>query len=215
MVQFRGQHLYYYQGWQRTHRAPYLIFSGVAVSAGAQLRKLKRTPILDRKEDEPYMRGAPFVLADGAGLRMWYVHCEHWQIVGGAPRYHVQIRTATSSDGLQWVSHPEPCLRPIGKEYAVGRPWVIRSTDSYEMWFSIRSADRPYRLGHAKSADGLVWTRTDREVPQAEASCAGWDSEMVCYPCVIDHNGRRLMFYNGNGHGRTGFGVAEWLGDYP
>jgi hypothetical protein len=27
---------------------------------------------------------------------------------------------------------------------------------------------------------------------------------------VIDVNGRRLMFYNGNRHGATGFGVAEF-----
>jgi hypothetical protein len=31
---------------------------------------------------------------------------------------------------------------------------------------------------------------------------------MICYPAVVDVNGRRLMFYNGNRHGATGFGVA-------
>jgi hypothetical protein len=31
---------------------------------------------------------------------------------------------------------------------------------------------------------------------------------MICFPCIVDAGGRRLMFYNGNGHGSTGFGVA-------
>jgi hypothetical protein len=33
---------------------------------------------------------------------------------------------------------------------------------------------------------------------------------MVCYSYVIDVGNRRYMFYNGNGHGATGFGVALW-----
>jgi hypothetical protein len=35
-----------------------------------------------------------------------------------------------------------------------------------------------------------------------------WDSEMICYPFVFDHAGRRYMLYNGNGYGKTGFGIA-------
>jgi hypothetical protein len=31
---------------------------------------------------------------------------------------------------------------------------------------------------------------------------------MICYAAVIDVNGQRLMFHNGNRHGATGFGVA-------
>ena len=29
-----------------------------------------------------------------------------------------------------------------------------------------------------------------------------FENEMVCYPFVIEDNGRRLMFYNGNGFGQ-------------
>ena len=41
-----------------------------------------------------------------------------------------------------------------------------------------------------------------------DVSPSGWDSEMVCYPHVFDHKGKRYMLYNGNGYGRTGFGLA-------
>jgi len=30
----------------------------------------------------------------------------------------------------------------------------------------------------------------------------------ICYPYVFDHAGSRYMLYNGNGYGRTGFGIA-------
>ena len=38
----------------------------------------------------------------------------------------------------------------------------------------------------------------------------GGDSEMIEYPFVFDHDGQRFMLYNGNGYGRSGFGVAVW-----
>jgi hypothetical protein len=33
---------------------------------------------------------------------------------------------------------------------------------------------------------------------------------MVAYPFVFDWRSRRFMIYNGNGYGRTGFGLARW-----
>ena len=213
VVEFGGRRLFHYQGWQRTSKAPYLIFTGAAVEAGmgGPLRKLSRTPVLDRTPHEPSMRGAPCVLVEGEHLRMWYVNCVRWQLVNGAPRYLVDIRTTTSADGLQWPAEGSVCLAPQGDEYAVGRPSVLRTSDGYEMWFSVRSTTRPYHLAHARSADGVKWTRSDASHPLVEASAQGWDSEMVCYPNVIERDGQRLMFYNGNQHGRSGFGVARWM----
>ena len=41
-----------------------------------------------------------------------------------------------------------------------------------------------------------------------DVSPNGWDSEMICYPYVFDHGRNRYMLYNGNGYGKTGFGLA-------
>ena len=62
-------------------------------------------------------------------------------------------------------------------------------------------------IGYAESDDGLHWVRKDAEVGTGKSD-TGWDSEMICYPCVVDVKGRRYMFYNGNRHGSTGFGYA-------
>ena len=37
---------------------------------------------------------------------------------------------------------------------------------------------------------------------------SGCDSEMICYPCLFDFEGKRYMTYNGNEYGKTGFGIA-------
>lgn len=215
-VEWQGRRLFYYQGWQRTTRAPYLIFTGVALPLDGdedRLQRLQATPVLDRRADEATMRAAPWVIADGDRLRMWYVSCVRWQIVQGAPRYHVEIRTTTSDDGIRWSNDSVVCLVPQGHEYAVGRPCVRKTGRGYEMWFSVRSSARPYHLAHAHSEDGVHWVRSGPEValPQASASRTAWDAEMVCYPCVIEHAGHVYLFYNGNQHGRTGFGVARWF----
>jgi predicted GH43/DUF377 family glycosyl hydrolase len=201
----------YYQGWQRAERVPYLIFTGLATrghdDGGAQ--KHSRTPILDRNEDDPFLRGAPFVLRDGEGFRMWYVSARRWVRDEHGVHYDIVIKHARSADGVSWDADPEPCLTPDDDgEYAVGRPCVLHEDGIYRMWYSIRSFQEPYRIGYAESGDGLRWTRRDAEAGIARSD-HGWDSEMICYAYVVRVRGRLLMFYNGNQHGRSGFGYAE------
>jgi hypothetical protein len=71
------------------------------------------------------------------------------------------------------------------------------------MWFCHRGA--AYRIAHAESADGLHWVRRP---PDIDVTPGDWDGEMIGYPCVFEHQGRRYMLYNGNRYGATGFGVA-------
>lgn len=87
---------------------------------------------------------------------------------------------------------------------AAARPCVQRTKAGYEMFYSKRSAQiskRDYRIGYAYSADGKTWVKQPSGL---EPSASGWDSEMVCYACPIDN----FVFYNGNGFGESGLGVA-------
>lgn len=206
-----GRKLMYYIGWQRAERVPYLLFTGLAESPDgiAPFARRQRTPVLDRTDSEPFSRSAPCVAVDQQGFRAWYWSCERWSDEGDGVHYNNVIRSARSLDGVRWVADARPCIAPDGKEeYSVGRPWVVRDADRYHMWYSIRSKSEPYRIGYAESRDGVAWQRRDDVVGIARSD-GGWDSEMVCFPCVVDADGRRLMFYNGNRHGATGFGVAE------
>ncbi|HEX7705919.1 MAG TPA: hypothetical protein VF701_05610 [Thermoanaerobaculia bacterium] len=203
----------YYIGWQRCERVPYMLFTGLATSAGSsQFERTRRVPVLDRTDSEPFSRSAPFVLRERDAWRMWYWSCEEWTVDHGTVHYNNVIRHATSTDGVAWTGG-EIVLRPEGEEYAVGRPWVVRDGAVYRMWFSARSFSLRYTIGYAESSDGLHWIRRSGDVlPRSEA---GWDSEMVCYPAVIDTPAGRLLFYNGNRHGQSGFGYAMIEAEIP
>lgn len=211
-----GRPALYYIGFQRAERVPYMLFTGLAFGRPGleHWDRWARTPILDRTDREPFSRSAPCVLHEDGGYRMWYWSCRRWTpTTEGPPHYINALMHARSADGLAWHSDPAPCLEPaLPDEYALGRPAVVRDGEVYRMWFSARSHGRAYAIGYAESADGLRWARDDGRAGIARSE-AGWDGEMICYPAVIDLNGRRLMFYNGNRHGATGFGVAEWERD--
>lgn len=73
------------------------------------------------------------------------------------------------------------------------------------MWYAVRGEH--YIIGYAESNDGYTWTRKDH-LAGINVSESGWDSEMIEYPFIFDHKDNRYMFYNGNGYGRTGIGLA-------
>ena len=137
---------------------------------------------------------------------MWYGSNLRWG-AESADMQHV-IKSARSSDGLNWLRDPEPAVGfSTPGEYALARPCVVREDGQFRMWFATRG--ERYRIGAAVSGDGREWTRCDEEWGlRPEGS--GWDSEMVCYPCVIRHKERYYLLYNGNGYGKDGFGVAVW-----
>lgn len=210
IIDLNGLKYMYYHGFQRAERVPYLLFTGLAIGSpgGTRFVKHSRVPVLDRIDADPFIRAAPSVISDGDLLKMWYVSCVGWSHRHGGLHYHCNIRYATSRDGVDWKSHDHVCLEPVGEdEYAVGRPCVLREEGLYRMWYSRRSFSEPYAMGYAESTDGLAWERKDGQVGIYKSEL-GWDSEMVCYPCVVDVAGRRLMFYNGNRRGASGFGYA-------
>jgi hypothetical protein len=203
-----GRRVLYYIGWQRCARVPYKMFTGLAELQGHRLRRASAAPLMDRTGAEPFLRANPSVLVENGRYRAWYVSATGWTTVDDQPYPRYVIRHAESADGLRWSDGGPVCIGHDGpEEFGISRPWVVRDADRYRMWYSVRSRTAPYRLGYAESADGLTWVRQDEQVG-LERSATGWDAEMICFPAVIDVHGRRWMFYNGNRHGASGFGVA-------
>ena len=119
------------------------------------------------------------------------------------------LNHATSVDGHEWTRLGLAVPYERGVAQAFSRPTVVIDPNGYHMWFSYRSGKpgQKYRIGHAYSTSGENWELrlADGDIDIAES---GWDSEMIEYPFVFDHKGQRFMLYNGNGYGRTGFGLA-------
>lgn len=204
-----GKLFLYYVGWQRCERVPYMLFTGLATSVdGNTFERCFRTPILDRTTAEPFLRSGPTIVATDCGFKMWYNSALGWTTVAGNKYPTYVIRSAESADGVEWKEVGGTSIDFMdASEYGLARPWVIKGPDVYRMWYSIRSRKQPYRIGYAESFDAVRWTRKD-DCAGISVSQTGWDSEMICYPCVADIDGSHYMFYNGNRHGSTGFGYA-------
>jgi hypothetical protein len=213
VVRAGGELRLYYAGFQKQTKIAYTMFTGLAVShdGGDVFRRASTTPVLDRSQAEPFFRTAAWLLAGESEWRAWYIGGGGWIAdAGRSPLPTYRLLTLESRDGAVWPRSGDLCLEPSGDEIGFGRPCVLRSAAGYRMWYSVRRRNG-YRLGYAESPDGRVWRRWDDRVdipPQP-----GFSDAMSCYPAVVSHGDRLLMFYNGNGYGRTGIGVAELAAD--
>ena len=206
LVHLNSRRFLYYIGWNLGVTVPWRNSIGLAISNGPNqpFVKISSAPIMDRDHNDPFSLSYPWVAFDGPTWRMWYGSNLRW----GKKKEEMEhlLKYAESDDGIYWrrdgkisVGFKSPT------EYAIARPCVRKDNNRYRMWYSYRGES--YRIGYAESHDGKSWTRLDEQAG-IDVSPSGWDSEMIEYPHVFDHNGDRFMLYNGNGYGRTGFGLA-------
>jgi hypothetical protein len=203
----------YYAGWQLTPRARYLLFTGLAFSddGGDSFVRHQETPILDRTPDEFIVRTGAHVMHDpDSGIwKIWYAAGSNLVETHGKQVPTYRMGYLESRDGLVWPGKSVTVLDPQGPdEYGFGRPHIRKIGGLYEMWYSVRSHSKGYRIGYATSEDGVSWRRRDDECG-LDRSASGWDSEMTCFASIIQNEFGTFMFYNGNGFGLTGVGVAR------
>lgn len=206
----RGDEKYlYYFGWNRGTTVAFHVFSGLAVSrdGGDLFERIHRTPILDRIPEDPFLATAPCVLPTKTGWQAWYASGESYDIFDKGtyyPRY--RIKTAYSEDGITWDRKGDVCIDfSSSDEFAITRPCVRAMKDGYEMWYCRKGT--AYRMGYARSSNGVHWTRHDDEVG-IDCSIDGWDSVMMEYAHVFSHGNHDFMLYNGNEYGSAGIGLA-------
>jgi len=216
LVECGDEQWMYYIGWNVRGLVPYHVSIGLAVSrnGGESFERASAGPILDRSFREPYFTTTPCVLREQGRWRMWYASGRGWREIDGKwePAYHVNY--AESSDGILWNSAMAACI-DAGEDFAVCRPVVFKQIAGYGMLYSHRCLTQyrtdpalAYRLGYAESVDGVAWQRRDEAVG-IERSSDGWDAEMTEYCLLHQHGEETYLLYNGNGFGRSGFGIAR------
>ena len=198
-----------FMGWQSSGKTHWRGDIGrLEVNPDLTLKLDNELPFMTMDDVDHISLSYPWVMKFGeSDYRMWYGSTITWD-AGNREMLHV-INSASSVDGHYW--HREGLAVPfeLGKAQAFSRPTVIENKEQgYDMWFSYRSGSgEKYRIGYAHSVDGNQWfLRLDQA--NIDVSSSGWDSEMIEYPFVFDHKGYRYMLYNGNEHGKTGFGLA-------
>ncbi|MFT3733887.1 MAG: hypothetical protein QM776_02475 [Rhodocyclaceae bacterium] len=205
----------YYTGWSRGGNVPYRVSCGLAISTdgGYSFKRAFDGPVVDRTRFEPHMTMSPCVLHTGKQWQMWYGSGLSWVEVAGKMEPIYVIKYATSADGKCWQQPDQLCIAQQHPLEANTRPAVLATNDGYEMWFSyrhsrdFRDGAGGYRIGRALSLNGVDWQRQD-DPPDLQPGLQDWSSHMMAYPSIIRVNGQAIMFHNGDGFGRAGFGYS-------
>jgi predicted GH43/DUF377 family glycosyl hydrolase len=206
----------YYAGWTRCESVPFNAAIGLAVSrdGGETFQRLGDGPVLSYSADEPFLLGSPRIRRFNGAWQLWYVAGRRWQMTDGKPEPVYKIRMATSDNGIDWVKHGRDLVADkLDEQECQACPDVTWRNGRYHMFFSYRDIrnykgrEGGYRIGYASSLDMVNWQRKD-DLVDIGLSESGWDSEMVNYPHLFELKGKTYMFYQGNGMGRAGFGLA-------
>jgi hypothetical protein len=221
IVNYNNKKYLYYIGWNVGNKIAYHNSVGLAISEdnGKSFQKFSQGPLWDRNYIEPYFSGTTCVIIDDGVWKNWYLSCTGWKVVNGKsePRYH--IKYAESKDGIEWNRKGSIAIDfKNDNEAGIVKSSVIKEDGIYKMWYSYRNytnyrtdKKNSYKIGYAESNNGITWDRLDNSdlCMDTSENEADWDGTMVEYPHVVDVKGKRLMFYNGNGFGESGFGYAE------
>jgi hypothetical protein len=215
---FKDDHLYlYYAGWSQCKNVPYKNFTGLAISDnnGVSFTKYSEAPVFSLGQHDPLSATGPCIIFRDNHYIAIYSTGIDWLEINGKFEHTYLLTYALSKDAIHWESSGKIIINPIHEFEADCRPTIIDREGVYHMWFSTRGShnfrnpgNTAYRLGYAFSTDLINWTRDDSNVG-IDVSDEGWDSDMICYPHIVKVGNRYLMFYNGNGFGKSGFGYAE------
>lgn len=206
----------YYIGWSRRIDIPYHNNLGLAISEdnGITWKKFSKGPIFHTSYNEPGYIGTVDILIEDDIWRMWYLSCREWIEHEGKIEPIYDIKYAVSKDGIKWDPTNDVCIPLKGEEGGISSARILKISDTeYKMWFSVRdkidyrtNPEKSYRIESAFSTDGIKWTRNGLEMGRSLNE--SWDDFMVAYPYIIKEGTKKIMFYNGNGFGKTGIGYS-------
>jgi hypothetical protein len=200
----------YYIGWSLRKDIPYHNTLGLAISTddGTTWKKYSEGPIFSTSSEEPGFIGTSKIIKEGRKWTMYYLSCREWIKNGEKIEPIYDIKIAVSKDGIRWNPTNEVAVPLLGNEGGISSFQSLGD----KAWFSIRgktnyrdNKEESYKIKTSNRVNGK-WVR-DEEI-DLDVSEEGWDSEMVAYPFVIEEKNKLILFYNGNGFGKTGIGYA-------
>jgi predicted GH43/DUF377 family glycosyl hydrolase len=210
VTKIKEDYYLYYTGWNQQNRIPFQTFCGIA-KLSCDFKYAERVyeiPILERSETEPLSVGACFVTYNPYKniYIMWYESCNKWIVDKTNSNCFFSINLAFSNDGFNWKRENKKCIEPENTENIVARPVVVFQENLYSMWYCAKDKGK-YQITYAESEDGENWGRKNNTI-NFISKRTNWDNEQMCYPYVFTHDNKKYMLYNGNGYGKSGFGLA-------
>ncbi len=168
--------------------------------------------------------GGGFVTLPDGKLRWYYTGCP---TVGSEHFLNQQknVCVAESKDGINWERKGAVISRDPDRDYkdiaaACNAPAFFEDGIFKLYYPCIGTRWGFYSICYAESEDGMNWNVGEeygdelalgpntRSIDMS-AGYAAWENEMVEYPSVFTKDGKKYMFYCGNGYGHGGIGLAE------
>ncbi len=203
-------HMWYQGGWGSNARI------GHATSPDGLDWTRDSNPVLAPGEvgdfDE-YKVLRPSVLYIDSEYKMWYI--------GSSFEVDKNVCYATSTDGTNWIKHPDNPLFGITQSWEdslIEYKSVLYNGSGYMMWYST-GLDSRHSFGLATSDDGIVWTKYSGN-PVMTRDLDSWEENAIQGPIVLYIDGIYHMIYYGEdtanwSDGRFGHAVSEdginWL----
>jgi predicted GH43/DUF377 family glycosyl hydrolase len=201
-----GGFSYWYQGG----REPRI---GLATSRDGHRWEKKPKPVLDvgpRSSWDERGVADPYVIRSGEWLYMYYL---------GQDRARRQrLGVARSRNGVDWEKYRANPILELGApgsfdETGLGEPAVWNEKGWYWMLYTARDRKEYRRLGLARSANGVHWSRVSEQ--PILAGRQAWNSAVICDPHVLADGGATRVFFGGgtkpqpaeNLDGQIGYGT--------
>jgi predicted GH43/DUF377 family glycosyl hydrolase len=131
----------------------------------------------------------PRLIYDGSTYHMWYTAYSKLTVA--------MIGYATSTDGITWMKHGDPVLRPGGAaawdSYEVSDGSVMSNGSVYQMFYlGKRNGTYARAIGLATSNDGITWTKFPGNPVMTTTNI---DAVFLSYPWVLKVGNQFKMYY--------------------
>lgn len=194
----------WYHGWFLRREGGWTNSIGHATgSLEDGLQRRSTAPVFDRSSDDPTSLGYPFWFNFPSGQKLFYCSYEKYGVPPLGQPYSYRVKFANGPS----LVRSGPILPHLNGCQAQSRPCVVKYRDRYRMFVSVKG--QHYRIESAESKDGISWEWSGDEW-SLWPSGKGGETLETAYAYVFEHDSRLAMFYNGDGHGATGVGVAIW-----
>jgi len=219
IYQTKSEYFLTYNGWNRlTGTPPYLNSSG---RIKINLNKLnefefifaEQNPFLARGPDNPSSAVTPWIEKSTKNQMVYWIRTEKWTLVSGyyEPLYY--IASGFIDKNGRCVMRCERIIEPFYSDEVFSRPSIVAIGDKTIMAFCSRSI-RDFRDGaNSYKINFAIKNRIDRHgwrrIPVKFNANLDWCNLQTSYPCLFSDGEKIYLAFNGNGFGKTGFGIID------
>ena len=167
---------------------------------------VKNNLIVQSNEFENYGLAYPYLISQNSIRHLFYGAFDLYGVPSlNQPYSFVSKRAKIGKDLI--LSDRSRMIDHLSGNSAQSRPCIIRDGNGYRAWVSVKGEG--YEIRSAYSEDLRNWKWSEERFGLRPSGMNG-ESHEVCYSHVVEIAGSRLMFFNGDGFGKTGIGIAKW-----